>query len=164
MRIFQQLLFGCLLLLSLMGSGWAESWSQKGKTWICSSGIQLSFPANYSLKEGSLSSIYCENDSGSFTFIPAQGAELRRQGLAGFLQMFTSKSVVFPKEWEKRKSNQVTIFLKRAPFGANGDLPGNAIMGVADKGEAHLIFMLLLPEKISPELQTELDGILSSFK
>jgi hypothetical protein len=147
-----------------MGTGWAESWSQKGKTWICSSGIQLSFPSNYLLKQGSLSSITCENDSGSFTFVPAQGAELRRQGLAGFLEMFTSKSVVFPKEWEKRKSNQVTIFLKRAPFGANGDLPGNAIMGVADKGEAHLIFMLLLPEKISPELQTELDGILSSFK
>ena len=164
MRFFQQLLFSCLLLLSLMGSSWAESWSRKGTTWRCSSGIQLSFPANYSLKQGSLSSISCENDSGSFTFIPAQGAELRRQGLAGFLQMFTSKSVVFPEEWEKRKSNQVTIFLKKAPFGANGDLPGNAIMGVADKGEAHLLFMMLLPDKISSELQTELDGILASFK
>lgn len=157
-----------VLLLTCALPATAESWSHQDNLWSCSNGIRLSFPPNFPIKPGPLDSISCDgNINGqivTITFIPAQGQELRRQGLAGLSEMFDSKSVKFPANWEKRKSGKVTLYLKNTHYSGSGNLPGTAKMGVADKGEAHLIFMMLLPDQVPATLQKNIDEILNSIQ
>ena len=161
----RSLLLICLLVTTIIGTARSETWSNKGVTWTCSSGISLKFPQRFKVGRGALDSISVEQDGFSLTFIPAQGADKREQGIAGLMSMFTKQHVEFPTTWEQRKhSPPVTVFIKRAAFDSKVSRKGSGVVAVVDKGQAHLVIMMLLPEILTAELQAEIDSVLDSTR
>lgn len=145
-----------VLALMLTVVSFAETWTQKDTLWTCSSGIAIRIPAHYKVEPGPLDSLCVQQDTVTWTFIPATGTEKRQGGIAGLSSVCKERGVQF-EPWTMTVLPKAKV---RVHKGKTADT--QAWLVVFDKGDAHILGQFLMPLELNEQLQTDLDLILNS--